>query len=299
MSVNPFALRGRDHPAGHLSPFPGKGSEESGLYVDVGGASARFARFTEEFTPPDAAAGRGRLVVVTGDSGSGKTSLVDRCVDWLGRAAAERGWQAPAVDLREAEAVALGTADRVRLVFRRLVASLAEEGAVPRRWVEELRVHEDDPPSGYRALGRVVLEQRRFAVVLLPSCELPMELREYARLATPGVVLFLESSYPEVEREAESPPSEGRVLHLRMGRLGADDVRRFVEQRLRGRPPGTVPEISDEAMEAVVRTAPHLATVRQVQMLLHEMFDRAIAESRTTVTYRDFLEYWNAKDLTR
>ncbi|HEY0698402.1 MAG TPA: hypothetical protein VGD43_11405, partial [Micromonospora sp.] len=52
-------------------------------YAPVGGAARAFETFVERISGPDAGARPGHLVLVSGDTGCGKTSLLHRCVDYL------------------------------------------------------------------------------------------------------------------------------------------------------------------------------------------------------------------------
>ena len=180
-----------------LRPLSEPGHE--GRYLAVDSSEERFSEFTAAFADPARWAAKGHLVVVTGDRGFGKTSLIQRCAAWL-RDAKQSHCRVVVVDLSD----------------ERWPAEDTEEERVGQTldWVlDELRdvLHADEISQilqrpniseSFRDLERVLSSQRDrnnnaplppiALVILLPGYPRPVEVARYYTLARKGMFFFAE-----------------------------------------------------------------------------------------------------------
>lgn len=294
--VNPFLVPGwEESPLRPLCPWRHQAHDK--LYVDVNHTLAAFQKYTRRMSAVENLREDGRLVLVTGESGCGKTALINRCAHWTRDQLAGHGVRGEIVDLTR-DGSQQSVEERMGLVAERLVDELAHNGVLPPAVHEGIR---GLPPSRlYAGLGNA-LPADVVLIVLLPPAEVVREVVAYAGLARRRVLFFAESSYfdhAQISRVRESSP-EPPVL-LSVGPLNPGDVRRFIEDRLdRNRRRGRYPRISVETMD---RAAGPLRSIAQLQRILSEVYEeRGRQDSGYTdsdwVTYEDITRLFYEKFL--
>ncbi len=196
---NPFmidAVYGRPRP---LQPWRPDRTDDRKFYVPVDGTDEQFRAFTEALPRLRVLLDEGRLVLVTGDVGCGKTSLVNRCVTWAINRLPAEGLIGKIIDLTQEVRQNESVETRQRKVFERLVDELGQNKLIAASAKSELlsAPPQDAASRGYPLL-RNILPQNAVVIILLPpSGELMDEIREYARLARQRILFFAESSYAQ------------------------------------------------------------------------------------------------------
>jgi energy-coupling factor transporter ATP-binding protein EcfA2 len=182
---------------------PLKVAEHIDRYLNIDSFEERLKAFQADFADPADWIDQGHLVVVAGDRGYGKTSLIQRCAAWL-RAEALRpvaGGQPPCrvvvVDLSDEGWALDETVDvRMRRALERILSKLGNElGRDDRDRIEGGA----DPRDGFFELGELLAAKRAAAgarpivlAVLLQGYPKSAEVGDYYRVAVPGMIFFAE-----------------------------------------------------------------------------------------------------------
>ncbi|WP_121008026.1 ATP-binding protein [Saccharothrix australiensis] len=305
--INPFPLPGWERtPMRPLRPWERKAHRD--YYVDVDGAESAFQEFQQEVGDLTGVLEDGRLVLVTGDSGCGKTALVNRCADWTVLELRNRGLRGVVVDLTGClpEDEELSIHERTAEVCDQLFDQLVDLGALRPTAADDLRADRDNPQRIFPRLGRA-LNDEVVLLVLLPSPnELLDEVIRYARqLRSPRVLFFAESAFfdaddiAELVRRLETwvPP-----ITLALGELHDGDPERFADDRLvRHTGVGIYPQLSDEAIELLNKIC---QSVAMLQRILHGTYERKLAAGLSytegdQVTVDDIQAYLNGQGMHR
>lgn len=306
---NPFPLPGWQRtPMRPLCPW--KNSRHRDFYVRVDDADFQFEDFTLQMGDLSALLTEGRLVLVTGESGCGKTALVHRCADWViqevdrQRENRELGPSARGLVLDLTGCLPDGPAqsieDRAAHVCDELFGRLVDNEALRPQAVEQLNPDRDTPRRIYPRLGAALAEDLVLVVLLPTPGELAAEVVQYARaFAGPKVLFVAESDMLDAEEvadivrqlEAWVPP-----LTLHVGALQEGDARRFVDDRLqRHSKVGGYPRMSDEAVEFLAGWA---KSVAQLQRTLHGTYESRRGRGLScgegdVVTVDDIIAFFN------
>ncbi|EWC59573.1 hypothetical protein UO65_5114 [Actinokineospora spheciospongiae] len=295
--VNPFVVPHFDRgPLRPLRPF--EHPEHEGFYVDVCGfaaaldwAESAFDDFTE--------LARGGYVLVAGESGCGKSAMVNRLADRVRAGLVGIGLRAHVIDLTAAvEEQERSVDQRVNLVCKRLLPALQRNAGLLRPGAAALWQHNDDPRLIFPEL-ETALEPAAAAVVLLPTPgDLVLEVVRYAKMfSSPRVVFLAESSLlgdslMEIEEELEDfrPP-----VVVQMQTLSARDVDRFVDDRLsRHAGSGVYPRVSPEGLRTLAMISPSVKTLQRAahgtfKMLRDQGADYSPAYAVTAEDFRRWL----------
>jgi hypothetical protein len=277
--VNPFPLPGWEStPMRPLRPWHRQ--EHRAYYVPVDGTESAFQQFQQEIGDLTGLLEYGRLVLVTGESGCGKTALVNRCADWVVGELAGLGMRGVVVDLTGCLPAdhELSIDQRAVEVCDRMFDLLVDHDALRVEAADRLAGDRDVPRRVFPRLGRS-LRAEIALIVLLPSPnELVDEVIRYARVFSSAKVLFLaESAYfgpdevADVVRQLETwvPP-----ITLYVGPLDPGDAQRFAEDRLsRHAEAGRFPGLSDDAIELVAK---HCQSIAMLQRFLHGTYQHKL-----------------------
>lgn len=225
----------------YLKPLsPLRNAADKSRYLDVDRSEEKFAEFTNAFKDPADWTARAHVVVVTGDSGYGKTSFIQRCAAWLDENAASAKCKVVVVDLSDERWSAEPEQGRLHRTFNWILDGLRT--TVQMEDISRISSH-DDIVDSFRDLGRVLGAQVTgngqplppvVLVVLLQGYASPAEVQQYYNLARPGMVFFAEIFEQEaIEGISVMRPSFNRVsteAHLlAMDVLKSGDAERLVE----------------------------------------------------------------------
>ncbi|GAB3009261.1 hypothetical protein GCM10027184_79030 [Saccharothrix stipae] len=301
--VNPFPLPGWEStPMRPLRPWHRPSHRD--YYVAVDGAEEAFQQFRQDMGDLAVLLEYGRLVLVTGESGCGKTALVNRCADWVAGELARRGMRGVVLDLTGCLPTdqELSIDERTVEVCDQMFDLLVDHDALRPEAADRLADDRNVPRRVFPRLGRA-LRAEVALIVLLPSPnELVDEVIRYARVLSNAKVLFLtESAYlgtdevADVVRQLETwvPP-----ITLHVGPLDPGDAQRFAEDRLsRHAAAGTYPRMSDDAIELVAK---HCQSVAMLQRFLHGTYEHKLETGlgyteADLVTVEDIRAFLNTK----
>lgn len=284
---NPYAVAGHERlPSSPLDPLSRPDDED--FYVDVGNSEEAFRQFQSAMDDVKVLRSRGQLIVVSGDSGCGKTSLMNRCAAWLGSRLRAAGVDPVVVDARRSvdgyESVLLSIEKRMHDVVDHLVSSLRARSVIP----VEPRFGDQDVARTYRSIVDVIPDDRCL-VVLLPPSELAAEIEQYAALARyPGLVFFAETGY--LKSEVRRVPSAGELVVLEVGPLSVADGWRFIAARQDR--VDSVPRVSFETAQAMLSRG--ALSVAMLQRLMYGVY-REVLKNRgqfgDEITFQDVAEY--------
>ncbi|RLK61788.1 hypothetical protein CLV68_2329 [Actinokineospora cianjurensis] len=278
---NPFVPPQRRVGKAMLSLRPIDDPAHDEHYVDVCGSARAYQRLTGSPDVVEDILTTGGYVLAFGESGCGKTALVNRCANWV-RAALREALDAKVlvVDLRR-HALALessSVATRIGWACGRLVRALRDEDALVDPAAPEL--DSGDPDLILPELD-ALLDPSLALVVLLPDhLDLVREVLLYASgMLSPRVLYLAESALLtdaqvrgiELALEDTRPP-----IVLRLRTLTRADVARFVDDRLRRhRAAGRYPGVADPALTELVSTK----SVKTLQRTLVGTFEMLRGEA--------------------
>ena len=257
--INPFLIPKREHmPKAALCPW--RWADHTEFYVEVDNYADSLEIFDASFADPALLQENSRLVLVAGDSGCGKSALINHCVHLL----AERlpsPLRAVPVDLtREVEdesghEMVIDIPKRMSFIGDKLVKKLAAKNLIGEPVLGTLQGLGDRPHELHAELANALDSKENFDVVLLlllPTMELVQEVEKYAALSGRRVVYFAESLLVRSQAEglANSRGAEVPPVIMTVGTLNPGDVGKFVDARFEeARTRGDFPGLADELIE--------------------------------------------------
>lgn len=275
--------------------------EHKEYYVPVGNTKAAFDEFTREMDDSTNLQRGGHLVLVTGESGCGKSALVNRCAWHAREKLPEQGLNGVVVDLRSIlnGRPQLSVEERLAVVCDQLFVELKSRGALRKDALDDLEGDRTLPDRIYPNLPDA-LQQNTALVVLLPTSDLPDEVIRYGNLARRKIFFMIEYALLDSKvaddvinivkaMEQWAPPITLRVSDLKPG-----DARRFAEDRLRRHSGmGIYPRMSRKTMDSLAHL---LRSVGQLQSALHGTYDARLRnglryDENSFVTYKDIAGY--------
>ncbi|MER5399236.1 hypothetical protein [Streptomyces sp. NPDC002599] len=244
----------------------------------------------------------GKVVLITGPGGSGKTSLMHRCA-WEARryyTSLPTPQATEIVDLTGEGHAGLDTIARARHVCTRLSDELRFRRLFDNAEIDELEKRSDDPTRFYPYFSRLLRDKNTVALILLPPSEVAGEVHSYNSYAHGMMVFFCESSYAEVCDIETKPTGMKPMFHVELGMLAETDGWTFVQHRLAHAHTNgaTCPQIDEsvilEFMKARIR-GQGKATIRELQLTCESVFEAVLGSNAGQVTYADFTQYYTEK----
>ena len=290
--MNPYLVPGMEgRPLAPLCPF--QVDEHEDYYVPVDHCQQAFEEFQELIG--DVAA-QGGLVVTTGQRGCGKTSLINRCANWL----SGQLDKAQIISLVDESSPTDPIEYRLRHVFSCVLDDVRSRQLLDADQLKGLEDRTDNLELGYRQLSSL-LDPGTVLIILLPHSEdLTKEIAHYARFTRPRLVFFAESSYPDnVDRRWKDIAEACRVtpLLLRVGPLSEGDGWRFArarQERSELHPDaGVYRRVSEETMQRVTALP---MSIGQLQNLLHGVYEEQRrdppADDALELSYEEITDYF-------
>ncbi|GAA5060890.1 energy-coupling factor transporter ATP-binding protein EcfA2 [Thermocatellispora tengchongensis] len=273
MSV-PGSARGRTPP---LRVWDAENCPPHLFSDDIDGVAECVTAFRRVFADPARAMEDGHLTLVTGPSGTGKTSLLGRLAAIL--AEAEPGTRV--CDLTYAGFDVTGEEIRQQIILKALrELNLDDES-------RDRLIGQQDVTPFFVDLTKALQAAGQYLVVLLPPSP-PLEAVEAIRnrLISGRVVFMVESSetelVPRIRQRWERVP-ESVALHLSLSELAVEEAERFIEERIRHASVGaTVPTLKPGTVETVCREA-KIVTIRRLYGIFNDAFTLAVKERRQSI----------------
>lgn len=274
--MNPFGIPGAGGPKVPLRPW--QHDDHGQYYVPVGNTSAAFDEFTHRMGTLDTLQREGQLVLVAGESGCGKTALINKCA-WYVRAKLDKAGTTGVVVPLQSSLVGTPIASgdqRFAYVLQQLLAGLDGEGALRQDADDTIKRYEGQPEALYRQM-HVLLKQKHVAIVLLPPSDLPDDVVRYGALSKRNVLFlteFVYGSHPEAivddietKLEKDAPP-----IILRLTGLKTGDAPLYIQDRLkRHMRTGQYPLMSPETMAELDSM---LQSVAHMQSTCYEVYEQ-------------------------
>lgn len=323
---NPFAVQGLPESRGALRPWDVP--EHGDLYLPMDHTQEAYERFAEFVADPSRdLADTARLVVVTGGRGSGKTSLINRCVYHIKRALPEG--QLKTIDVTRHKRLEPGLPgerrgydpaldnylDRLAHHVLTKIASWDENFTDPGPTVAPAA-------SAYAKLSAQLRARKKMAAILLPAfldqVSSPRDGSEPAGTAESGeaadgtdhpvqhymefrnrqIIFFAESRNPEAvlawHRQLDED-DRAEVLILRLGPLNSDDGWTFVEGRLdRHQKDSRIPKVSEHMMRNLVADRRSM-TLSHLRQLCFDLWKEAIDKGTLKISDEDVVRLYDAR----
>ena len=296
--MNPYLIPGLEStPYAPLCPHLNE--DHHTFYVPVDDTEKEFFRFQDRMNSVGWLIERGRLVVVTGASGCGKTSLINRCAAWLRDELARAQLTGEIFTLTDSCTPNQSIMLRMEQVVTELVDNLRDERrGVNTRHIDllESRIREtrelqdtsdrqdrQDRHAAmvdrvYRYLLRDALPDDRVAIILLPpSSAMVAEIESYANFARhPRIVFFAETDrVDDLYQMWHTILTNDRTtpILLKVGLLNAGDSWTYARARQGSDPAGgSYPTVSEETMQRV--TSAGVRSLRWLHALLHLAYEK-------------------------
>jgi hypothetical protein len=303
---NPFVLPTMEpNPLQPLVPW--KVPEHGDYYVPVDDTQTAYDRFQAAVYHPQTLRDHGRLVVVLGSTGCGKTSVLARCVGWMKAQLPTIGVDPFVLDC--SQQVDRGTPadrrERMNGVCQYVARQARMRLSLSQNFATYLRESESSPADLYSVLGDILdaISHSTDAVliILLPDTDLSEEIVEYAQMVHPRLVFCLEStavgrSIPWPDRmleQAAAPPIE-----LRVSALKPTDTKLFANERLARHQVAThhreagVPRVGEDVMSEL-SGSPAAATIAGLVKILHGIYDYKLSQPppHDEITMQDVTRY--------
>lgn len=293
-TMNPYLIPGLEAaPYAPLRPHLNK--DHHTFYVPVDDTEQEFRHFQDKMNPVEWLSQGGRLVVVTGEQGCGKTSLINRCAAWLRDELAKAQLTGEIFTLTNSGKPDQPIMLRMQQVVTDLVDNLHDEQiGVSTRHIELLRqrIRESEDASDQQIrhvkVDRVykylhdALPADRIAIILLPpSSDLVNEINNYADFAMhPRIVFFAETDYVEaVRRMWHTIPTSDRMtpILLKVGPLNAGDSWTYAHARQGSYPAdGSFPRVSEETIRRVTRKGAW--SIRWLHRVLYGVYEELASQ---------------------
>ncbi len=282
-------------PFPELGPLcPWQSPEHIGHYAAVDHAQHAFEEFQQEFPDCGPLLGKGRMVLVSGGSKCGKTSLIHRCAHWLD-SHPPANHQIQIINLTRDNAKAGSIDDRMRDVWKRLLRELKfSSGIFDQHELTLLAEETDEPPvQAYETLSRLLRLKSSIFVLLLPQSTVSEELVRYGHLAAePNLLFFTETSYKGVAEDGvRQLSSTVPPLWLSVGTLSVEDGWTYLSHFVAD---ASGPAVTEETMRKVIQErnlGMQPMTVTGLQRLMRGIWKYASEEGRTDLTFEDFTTY--------
>jgi hypothetical protein len=295
---NPFAVPGRSE--ADIRPLcPWQHGDHEHLYAPVDHTEAAFDAFRAAVAADPGLVGDGRMVLVTGHEGCGKSALMHRAAWWTKAHLAASGTAVHIVDLMAEHGGGESGEIRVEHVLRRMLDEARQLTVLTAEELAGLAEREDKLRLVLPFLSSALARHSVGLLVLLPPAEVAADLHRYAAHARGGILYFVESSYlagPEPGFTVCGKP----VVHLQVGLLSEDDGWAFVHSRIdRAAAAGMVtPAIAEATISRFMRdriTGRGRTTIRELQRTCESVFSAAISAQSAQVEYGDFTQYYVQK----
>lgn len=284
-----------------MIPFPELGPlcpwetpDHADRYAAVDHAQHAFEEFQRHFADCAPLLSKGRMVLVSGGSKCGKTSLIHRCAHWL-QDHPPAGHRPMIIDLTRDHAKAGSIDDRMREAWKRLLRELKfSTGIFQKEELDLLGEEIDEPPAqAYETLSRLLRQKKWIFILLLPQSTVPEELVRYGHLAAErNLLFFTETSYEDVaETSARQLSTAAPPLRLSVGTLGAEDGWAYLSHFVAD---GSGPAVTEETMRRVIQErnlGDQPMTVTELQRLMRGIWNYAAEHGRTDLTFDDFKTY--------
>lgn len=290
--MNPYHIPGLENPYAPLCPYLNK--DHHTFYVPVDDTEKEFIRFQNTMNSAGRLSGRGRLVVVTGESGCGKTSLINRCAAWLRDELVNAKLTGEILTLTDSGSLDQSIMLRMEQVLTDLVDNLSNEQSwvdavhidLLKKRIKEIEELKDTSDRQSRHVAKVngvykylndALPTGRIAIILLPpSSRLVDEIRYYAGFAKhPRIVFFAETDHvQDAERMWQTIPTNDLMTStlLKVGPLNAGDSWTYAHARQGSTSADTnFPTVSEETMHSV--TSAGVRSIRWLHKLLHGVYE--------------------------
>jgi energy-coupling factor transporter ATP-binding protein EcfA2 len=302
--INPFQVPAGWPPVRPLCPW--QEAEHHDYYVEVDSTERAFQDFTREMAECATLLREGHLALVVGDSGCGKSALVNRCAYWVQNELSGSRTRCEVIDLTTTLAAQPQKSidDRMSLVCDRLVIELMSRDGLLRTGAQTALISDRTIPGRIYFGLPSALQPDVVLVILLPKPEVAEEMIRYGSLAGGRMLFMAESEMldaAEVRTIVEALEQRVRPIVLSVGQLRPDDVRTFAYDRLnRHSTKGCYPALTEEAM---TRFAKWVQSVRELQQAFHGAYEERLRkgedyDEKSSVTYLDVLEFqhrwvWN------
>ncbi|MEU4517214.1 hypothetical protein AB0F52_00680 [Amycolatopsis sp. NPDC024027] len=272
-AVNPFAVAKLSGPTQPLCPW--RYPEHGDFYVDLDHteeAYEEFQRQAKTLGSPDEE--EGKLLLVTGDTGCGKTAVANRCLAWLKKSSKLRGLTVEIVDARSALlGEVLPVNDRLTAVCDYVVGQLERKNLLNRAELNRLVANRTSPSRVYPHLGPGLIKGL-VLVILLPSTEVPDEVVRYGGWVPERTLFVMESAHFEDKHLKvinNRLKDYGRLIHVHVDKLKKGDFARFANDRLkRHARAGGYPRMSEKTLQSLEEGS---RSVSQMQIMLHGTYE--------------------------
>jgi len=303
---NPFQLLDDDPDVHDIPLRPWLNKDQDDLYVPVDSTETAYREFTGYFTDPAHLKNSGTLLLVTGNEGCGKSSLLHRCAKFLrDHCAAATPSQVSIVDLngsailrQDLEGQALPYEIAARQVYLEVVSRLADEGMLDSTDLDTLEGL-DNATLGYKRLSRRLRERDRMAVIMPPPIHADAEIRQHCLYARNRHLAFMLESTRTVlgyDFHTHVDHDSTKAMQLRVKELKEGDHWAFVENRLarlvRRARDCSFPGIDEHTVRVIVQAEGNFDTIRQLQTGFSEVFTRAASKSVHEITSEYFMKYF-------
>ncbi|MGH3821269.1 MAG: hypothetical protein ACRDRA_00250 [Pseudonocardiaceae bacterium] len=304
--MNPYLIPGfEDTPIAPLSPLNNK--DHHTFYVAVDDTETEFRRFQDTMRSVGRLMEEGRLVVVTGKPGCGKTSLINRCAAWLRDELAEVESTAVIIPLTRSAKLDDPITHRMEQVITDVIDHLSNEQhevraqdiELLRRKIREIQettrirsvIGREDRQKQliaqvdrvYKYIMQEALPDDRIAIILLPpSSELVNEITHYADFARyPRIVFFAETDYVDDVRRMWpriSTNDRRTPILLKVGPLNTGDGWTYAQARQGINSAGrNFPTVTEETMRRV--TEGNVVSIRRLHWLLYSVYKNLASQN--------------------